>query len=114
MQRNRARAADRERTQLVVLMVAWAFNMPPARVMDGSGKAERLARGIAVYVARTVYDMSLSRLAFAFGRDRSSIASACELIEDRRDDPAFDRWMEALERAAASMPSVTVNQASGQ
>jgi hypothetical protein len=30
------------------------------------------------------------RVAEAFGRDRSTIAYACHMIEDRRDDCVFD------------------------
>jgi hypothetical protein len=57
-----------------------------------------------MYVAYVGFGMSLARVAAAFGRDKSTIAYACRVMEDRRDEPAFDRWMEALEVSAASAP----------
>jgi hypothetical protein len=32
-----------------------------------------------------------------FARDRTTVAHACGLVEDRRDDPAFDRSLDLLE-----------------
>jgi len=40
--------------------------------------------------------MSLARVARAFGRDRPTVAYACHLIEDRRDDSDFDDWLDQL------------------
>jgi chromosomal replication initiation ATPase DnaA len=49
--------------------------------------------------------MSHKQLAAEFGRDRSTIHHACDLIEAMREDsPEFDstlRWMESLLRRAA-------------
>jgi chromosomal replication initiation ATPase DnaA len=49
--------------------------------------------------------MSLGRVAAVFGRDRSTVSHACRVIEGRREDPRFNRWLEALERAAAAAPA---------
>jgi chromosomal replication initiation ATPase DnaA len=48
--------------------------------------------------------MSLARVAIAFDRDRSTVAHACHIIEDRRDDPEFDAWIESLEDALRETP----------
>jgi hypothetical protein len=31
-------------------------------------------------------------------RDRTTVAHACQVVEERRDDPRFDRVIELLER----------------
>jgi hypothetical protein len=38
-----------------------------------------------------------------FGRDRTTVAHACLIVEDRRDDPVFDRILELLEWAVPVM-----------
>jgi hypothetical protein len=43
-------------------------------------------------------------VAAALGRDRSTVTHACSIMEERRDDPAFDRWIDALEQVAATTP----------
>jgi chromosomal replication initiation ATPase DnaA len=63
------------------------------------------ARQIAIHLARSVFAMSHKQLAAEFGRDRSTICHACQLIDGMRAaDGEFDsalRWMEALLRRAA-------------
>tara|TARA_R110000787_G_scaffold78883_9_gene172281 strand:- start:1502 stop:1726 length:225 start_codon:yes stop_codon:yes gene_type:complete len=56
----------------------------------------RRARHIAIYLTHVALGMSLARVARAFDRDRSTIAYACHLIEDKRDDTDFDGWLEQL------------------
>ena len=63
-----------------------------------------LARQIAMYLTHVGFGMSLHRVANAFGRDRSTIAHACHLIEDKRDDRAFDDFIDALETALSNVP----------
>ncbi len=58
--------------------------------------AEARARQVAMYLLRASLGMSLSRVARAFGRDRSTVSHACHVIEDLRDDPDFDLWVEQL------------------
>ena len=74
----------------------------------GRPRAAR-ARQIAIHLARSVFDMDLKQLAAAFGRDRSTICHACNLIARlREEDDEFDatlRWMESnLGRAAGLIP----------
>lgn len=63
-----------------------------------------LARQIAMYLTHVGFGMSLSRVAAAFGRDRSTVAHACHLIEDRRDDRHLDELLAALETAVRGAP----------
>lgn len=49
-----------------------------------------LARQVSVYIAHVSLGLTYAQLAAAFRRDRTTIAHACRLIEDMRDDTAFD------------------------
>ncbi|MYZ48370.1 helix-turn-helix domain-containing protein [Propylenella binzhouense] len=60
---------------------------------------ESAARQIAMYLAHTSLGFSLSAIGRQFGRDRTTVAHAIARIEDRRDDPAFDRLLDYLSAA---------------
>ncbi|KKB10222.1 hypothetical protein VE26_02995 [Devosia chinhatensis] len=60
-------------------------------------KAAR-ARQLAMYLAHVVLGQSLTSVGQAFGRDRTTVSYACALIEDLRDDPAFDADVSRLEQ----------------
>ncbi|HEX2019470.1 MAG TPA: helix-turn-helix domain-containing protein [Aurantimonas sp.] len=55
------------------------------------------ARHVAMYLAHVVFQVSLTAVAAAFGRDRTSVAHAVRRIEDRRDDRSFDATLARLE-----------------
>ncbi|MBP1843823.1 hypothetical protein J2046_002079 [Rhizobium petrolearium] len=55
-------------------------------------------RQIAMYVCHVVLRISMSDIGEAFGRDRTTVGHACHVVEDRRDDPAFDDFVSAVER----------------
>lgn len=55
------------------------------------------ARQLAMYLSHVVLGRSLTEIGDAFGRDRTTVAHACAVIEDLRDDPAFDAEVTALE-----------------
>ena len=61
------------------------------------------ARQVAMYLAHVVCGLSLTEVGVLFDRDRTTVAHACELVEDRRDDPELDGRLEHLERAVASL-----------
>jgi chromosomal replication initiation ATPase DnaA len=68
-----------------------------------------LARQVAMYLAHVGCGMSLTETGRLFGRDRTTVAHACGVVEDRRDDPLFDRVLDLLEWAVpliTSRPSV--------
>jgi chromosomal replication initiation ATPase DnaA len=101
----RKREEDRARAQVVTGLVATALNMPVAHVhSDSRRRPEAAARAIVYYVLRCAFEMSLGRVAAAVGRDRSTVRIACDRMEERREDPIFDRWLASLESAAASSP----------
>lgn len=59
-----------------------------------------VARDTALYLAHTGEGESLRALAGALGRHPSTVMRAVRRVEDRRDDPLFDRQLEAAEAAA--------------
>ena len=61
------------------------------------------ARQVAMYLAHVVCGLSLTEVGTLFGRDRTTVAHACEVVEDRRDDPELDGRLEHLERAVVSL-----------
>lgn len=60
-------------------------------------------RQIAMYVCHVGLRISLSDIGLAFGRDRTTVGHACNVVEDRRDDPAFDEFVSAVERLSGSV-----------
>jgi chromosomal replication initiation ATPase DnaA len=60
------------------------------------------ARQVAMYLAHVACRVSLTDTGRLFGRDRTTVAHACIVIEDRRDDPVFDRSLDLLEWAVRS------------
>ena len=68
----------------------------------GSSQAA-LARQVAMYLAHVVCGLSLTEVGRLYGRDRTTVAHACAVVEDRRDDQSFDRAMSALEYAVRQL-----------
>lgn len=56
------------------------------------------ARQVAMYLTHVVFGVSYNEVATAFRRERSTVAHACAVVEDARDDLSFDGFMERLER----------------
>ena len=57
----------------------------------------------AMYLSHVAFELPLGEVGRAFGRDRTTAAHACRLIEDRRDDPAVDAVLAALENACRAL-----------
>jgi chromosomal replication initiation ATPase DnaA len=74
------------------------------------GRAQvALARQVAMYLAHVACGLTLTDTGRLFDRDRTTVAHACGVIEDRRDDPLFDRALDLLEwsvPALATRPSI--------
>lgn len=91
---------DRNGARLSAGLVAYAFDLTTDRILSGQRGSTDVsrARQIAMYLAHVGLGMSLARVGIAFGRDRSTVAHACHLVEEFRDDPEFDSWIEQLEQ----------------
>ncbi len=64
------------------------------------------ARQVAMYLAHVAFGLTLTTVGRAFGRDRTTVAHACALVEDARDNPEFDRTLELLEAIAKRLASL--------
>lgn len=97
---------DCARARFACDAVGFALGLSESLLQPGRGAADAaFARQMAMYLCHVGFGMSLSRVALAFGRDRSTVGHACHLVEDRRDDPAFDQLLFALEQAVRGAPA---------
>ncbi|WP_421577907.1 helix-turn-helix domain-containing protein [Shinella sp. M31] len=87
--------------QLVLEMTALASERPLWR--RDSRRSTCHVRQISMYVCHVVLQLSLSDIGAAFGRDRTTVGHACNVVEDRRDDAAFDAFVSAIERVVLSV-----------
>lgn len=63
------------------------------------GARVALVRQVAMYLAHVALGRSLTEAAALYGRHRTTAAHACEIVEDLREHPAFDRALVELEHA---------------
>lgn len=85
---------------LAARLAASASGVVAAELTSGKRYAPRrvsTARQIGMYLAHTAAGLPLTIVAAHFGRDRSTAAHACRLVEDRRDDRKFDAELIELE-----------------
>jgi len=108
------RRLDIEKAWLAAGIAGYALGEDPARMMTGSsarGSREVCAaRRIAMYLSYTGLGLSLSRVAIAFNRDRSTVAHACHMIEDRREDIAVDQWLAVLEQSLQQLEPMALGE----
>lgn len=83
----------------ICVCVALDFGIDPRTLLASGRGAPRLAqaRQIAMYLAHVGFALSCETVARHFHRDRSTVAHACRVVEDGRDDRWFDCRVSALE-----------------
>lgn len=90
--------------------VARAFGLPVPAIRGALRGCHDIARArqIVMYLARVALGLTYTGAGRLVGRDRTTAAYACRVIEDLRDDPVFDARLSALEaglrRAGAGDP----------
>jgi len=89
----------------VQAIAAAAFGVAPAelRAATRGQAAVAFARQAAMYLAHVALGLSYTEIGRAFGRDRTTAAHACALIEGRRDDPRIDALLNGLEHACQAL-----------
>jgi chromosomal replication initiation ATPase DnaA len=98
-----------QRANLAQFIACQVYGVPVEEMRKPTRGRPQVARArqIAVHLARVVFTMSHRQLAQEFGRDRSTVHHACNLIEKMREDSSeFDStlcWMENLLRHAAGI-----------
>lgn len=76
------------------------------RALSGSGRGKQPvahARQVAMYLAHVCCGKTLTDVGRMFDRDRTTVAHACIRIEQRRDEPQFDRALDLLGWAIPAM-----------
>ncbi len=93
--------------KLVEHCVFSVFHIPPP-ILRSRGRAApvSLARQMAMYLAHVAFRLSFTQVGNLFGRDRTTVAHACGVIEDLRDDEHLDRALTVL-AAALTAPQST-------
>lgn len=92
-------ASDADCAYLATALVAYTLGLNTEEVFSPRNRktADTKARHVAIYLTYVALGTSFGRVAKAFGRDRSSVAYACKIVENRREDADFDDWCEQLE-----------------
>ncbi|MGH6925500.1 MAG: helix-turn-helix domain-containing protein [Propylenella sp.] len=82
-----------------LVAAALGIGLAELRAHSRGRAAVAFARQTAMYLAHVHLGISLSQVGRTFGRDRTTVAHACACVEDRRDDPKFERVLDFLESA---------------
>ena len=100
-----ARLARRDiKAAEMVQLVARARQIGPEDILRRGRRAEIAAgRQLAMYLAHVMLGLRYSEIGRLFRRDRTTAAHACQLVEDRRDDPAIDRLLQTLEELCGDL-----------
>jgi hypothetical protein len=90
---------------LTAIATAAAFALPVGELIAETRRSHYVAfaRQSAMYLAHVTFGLNYAEVGRAFGRDRTTAAYACRLIEERRDDPAVDAVLGSLESACGAL-----------
>lgn len=91
----------RQVERVVSLTLAVPINELRASTRRGVDAA--CARQVAMYVAHAALGMRYHAIGRLCGRDHKTVVHACRIVEQRRDDPAFDRMLHVLEALCRDM-----------
>ena len=83
--------------------IAAAYFSVSSKELRSAGRNSMTAsrvRQIAMYIAHVVLRLTQAEVGRGFGRDRTTVAHACQVIEDMRDDMEFERVVATLELIA--------------
>lgn len=90
----------REACLMAAHLAAESSGLPLDEVLhtERRGRASASARALAMYLAHVGLGTPVGQVARAFRRHRSTVAHACRLIEEHREEPGCDRRIATLER----------------
>lgn len=103
--RTRSRSDDPLRLQLCLALCAMEFGADALALgrPDARGPLVDFARQVAMRLAHTSFGMNHTRIGQLIGRDRSTVAHGCAVIEDECDCPVFAARLDRLERALRTL-----------
>lgn len=93
--------------RIVEHAVMKAFSVGVGDINTGSRGAAHAAhaRQVAMYLAHVACHHTYTEVGRMVNRDRTTVAHACAVVEDGRDDPVFDQTLDNLERSVMLMAS---------
>ena len=108
-----ARIPDQFVREMLEQAVSGVFKVGSADLWSGTRGRPRVAfaRQVAMYLAHVAWGLTLTEVGHVFARDRTTVAHACGLIEDMRDDPVLDRSLELLEGVLRTLSPVSSSSA---
>ena len=85
--------------RMIELTVAAALDLPVDELQAKTRRTAPVAfaRQISMYCAHVTFGWSLTEAGAVFGRDRTTAAHACRVVEDRRDDHDIDHVVATIE-----------------
>lgn len=98
-------AAPADLCHLVTACVAFDFGLDAAALegLPRGSQRTAFARQVAMYLAHIGFGLSFESIGHVFGRDRTTVAHACRVVEDARDDIWFDCRVATLELVCRSV-----------
>lgn len=109
------RVEDEAVLRFLEAAVACAFGLPVAELRRSTRRAARVAfaRQVAMYVAHVDLGLSLTAAGRLFGRDRTTAAHACRVVEDRRDEAWVEALLSGIEAVAEAWRRLAAADATG-
>ncbi|WP_316858071.1 helix-turn-helix domain-containing protein [uncultured Cohaesibacter sp.] len=94
---------------LVDELVARTFRMPRTALHAGTRcrKSVAFARQVAMYLSHVCLSYPLKDIAEHYRRDRTTVAYACRVVEDKREQEETELLINSLESALETMMLVT-------
>jgi hypothetical protein len=91
-------AEDKDHTYRVAAMIAGICGVTVEDVFAETRHSNRstLARQLTAYALQTNNDWDATRTGRAMNRDRTTVSHSCKVIEDLRDNPLVDDWVEGV------------------
>lgn len=85
---------------VILEMVSKVFKVSTRDLLAKSRSQAHIAfaRQVAMYLTHICCGLNLTQTGKLFDRDRTTVAYACNLVEDRRDEIKFDLTLEILEK----------------
>ncbi len=111
-QRNRQSGQDESEIsnyacRFAIATISAVTSLPINKLNTASRSTIKIAyaRQIAMYLAHTKFGVSYADVGTFFNRNRSTVAHACQVIEDQRDEKDFDDHLSRMEYLIdAAMP----------
>ncbi|WP_321449577.1 helix-turn-helix domain-containing protein [uncultured Cohaesibacter sp.] len=94
---------------LVDELVSRTYRLPRSALHAGTRcrKSVAFARQVAMYLCHVCLSYPLKDIASYYERDRTTVAYACRVVEDRREEEETELLINSLESALETMMLVT-------